>query len=289
MSEIYPFESHYFERDGIRLHYLDEGAGEPVVMVHGNPTWSFYYRRWVTALKDRYRVIVPDHIGCGLSDKPGDDRYPYRLERRAADLEALLDSLDVRGNITLVAHDWGGMIAMHYAVSHPDRVRRIILLNTAAFHLPANKSIPMSLRLARSPIGALLVRGMNLFSLGLLAGGIKRRRLSPEERAGYLRPYDSWQNRIAVHRFVQDIPLKPGDPSYATVSKVQDGLERLRDIPVLLFWGMKDFVFDADFLAEWDRLLPHARVVRFEDAGHLVLEDAFDEIRETSDEFLATT
>ena len=289
MSETYPFESHFFERDGIRLHYLDEGAGEPVVMVHGNPTWSFYYRRWVTALKDRYRVIVPDHIGCGLSDKPGDDGYPYRLERRAADLEALLDSLQVRGNITLVAHDWGGMIAMHYAVSHPDRVRRIILLNTAAFHLPANKSIPMSLRLARSPIGALLVRGMNLFSLGLLAGGIKRRRLSPEERAGYLRPYDSWKNRIAVHRFVQDIPLKPGDPSYATVTKVQDGLERLRDIPVLLFWGMKDFVFDADFLAEWERLLPHARVVRIEDAGHLVLEDAFDEIRETSDEFLATT
>jgi len=289
VSETYPFESHFFERDGIRLHYLDEGAGEPVVMVHGNPTWSFYYRRWVTALKDRYRVIVPDHIGCGLSDKPGDDGYPYRLERRAADLEALLDSLQVRGNITLVAHDWGGMIAMHYAVSHPDRVRRIILLNTAAFHLPANKSIPMSLRLARSPIGALLVRGMNLFSLGLLAGGIKRRRLSPEERAGYLRPYDSWKNRIAVHRFVQDIPLKPGDPSYATVTKVQDGLERLRDIPVLLFWGMKDFVFDADFLAEWERLLPHARVVRIEDAGHLVLEDAFDEIRETSDEFLATT
>jgi len=289
VSDPYPFKPHYFERDGIRLHYLDEGEGSPVVMVHGNPTWSFHYRRWVTALKDRYRVIVPDHIGCGLSDKPGDDRYPYRLERRAADLEALLDSLRVDSDITLVAHDWGGMIAMHYAVSHPARVRRIILLNTAAFHLPATKSMPLSLRLARGPIGALLVRGMNLFSHGVIARGLKRCRLSPEERAGYLRPYDSWKNRIAVHRFVQDIPLKEGDPSYAEVTKVQDGLERLRDIPVILFWGMKDFVFDHHFLAEWERRLPHARVVRFEDAGHLVLEDAFEEIRKTSDEFLATT
>ena len=289
MSDPHSFKSHFLERDGLRLHYVDEGAGEPVVMVHGNPTWSFYYRRWVDALKNRYRVIVPDHIGCGLSDKPGDDRYPYRLERRAADLEALLDSLGIDSDITLVAHDWGGMIAMHYAVSHPERVRRIILMNTAAFHLPASKSMPLSLRLARGPIGALLVRGMNLFSRGALAFGLKRYRLSPEERAGYLRPYDSWKNRIAVHRFVQDIPLKQSDPSYAAVSYVQDGLDRLRDIPVILFWGMKDFVFDHEFLAEWERRLPHARVVRFEDAGHLVLEDAFEEIRKTSDEFLATT
>jgi len=289
VSEPYPFQRHYFERDGLRLHYLDEGQGAPIVMVHGNPTWSFYFRRWVTALKDRYRVIVPDHIGCGLSDKPGDDRYPYRLERRAADLEALLDSLGIDSDITLVAHDWGGMIAMHYAVSHPQRVRRIILLNTAAFHLPESKSMPISLRLARGPIGALLVRGMNLFSRGTLSLGLKRCRLSPEERAGYLQPYDSWRNRIAVHRFVQDIPLKESDPSYAAVSKVQAGLDKLRDIPVILFWGMKDFVFDHHFLAEWERRLPHARVVRIEDAGHLVLEDAFEEIRQTSEEFLATT
>ncbi len=289
MSEPYPFAHHYFERDGLRLHYLDEGQGAPVVMVHGNPTWSFYFRRWVAALRDRYRVIVPDHIGCGLSDKPGDDRYPYRLERRAADLEALLDSLGIDDDITLVAHDWGGMIAMAYAVSHPERVRRIMLLNTAAFHLPESKSMPISLLLARSPIGALLVRGMNLFSRGTLSLGLKRCRLSPEERAGYLQPYDSWRNRIAVHRFVQDIPLKESDPSYGAVSKVQAGLDRLTDIPVILFWGMKDFIFDHHFLAEWERRLPHARVVRFEDAGHLVLEDAFEEIRQASEEFLATT
>ena len=157
-------EAKYFDRDGLRLHYVDQGDGAPVVMVHGNPTWSFYYRRWVDALKDRFRVIVPDHIGCGLSDKPGDDRYSYRLEDRAADLEALLDSLEIRSDITLVAHDWGGMIAMHYAVKHPERIRRIILLNTSAFHLPTSKPMPLSLRLARGPIGAFLVKYSFTFS-----------------------------------------------------------------------------------------------------------------------------
>ena len=112
MSDPYPFQRHYFERDGLRLHYLDEGQGAPIVMVHGNPTWSFYFRRWVTALRDRYRVIVPDHIGCGLSDKPGDDRYPYRLKRRAADLEAPSDSLGIDSDTPLAAHDGAGMTAL---------------------------------------------------------------------------------------------------------------------------------------------------------------------------------
>jgi haloalkane dehalogenase len=132
-KEIYPFTGRFFDRGGgIRMHYVDEGAGEPVVMVHGNPTWSFYFRHLVIALRDRHRCIVPDHVGCGLSDKPGDDGYAYVLGSRVDDLEALLDSLDVKRDITLVVHDWGGMIGFAYATRHPERIRRIVLLNTAS-------------------------------------------------------------------------------------------------------------------------------------------------------------
>ena len=127
---------------GAELHYLDEGQGEPVVMVHGNPTWSFYYRKLVEALRRSTATIVPDHIGCGLSDKPDDDRYDYTLERRVADLESLLDHLGVDRGITLVVHDWGGMIGMGFAARHPERIARLVILNTAAFHLPPRSRFP---------------------------------------------------------------------------------------------------------------------------------------------------
>ena len=116
--EDYPFEGRFLDLDGVRMHYLDEGAGPPVIMVHGNPTWSYYYRHLILALRDRYRVIVPDHVGCGLSDKPDEGSYPYRLERRVRDLERLIDHVELDGKVTLVVHDWGGMIGMAWAAHH---------------------------------------------------------------------------------------------------------------------------------------------------------------------------
>lgn len=277
--ELYPFVGSYLNLNGNALHYLDEGAGEPVVMVHGNPTWSFYYRTLITALRDRYRVVVPDHMGCGLSDKPDDARYSYKLASRVADLEALLKHLGVNRNITLVLHDWGGMIGMAYAVKHPGQIRRLVLLNTGAFHLPKSKPLPPSIGFCRdSQLGALLVRGANIFSRAAVRWCCTRRPMSREVREGYLRPYDSWRNRVAVLRFVQDIPLRPGDPSYELVSATERGLEQFRGTPTLICWGDRDFVFDQHFLAEWQRRLPQAEVHRFADAGHYVLEDAGEEI-----------
>jgi cis-3-alkyl-4-acyloxetan-2-one decarboxylase len=279
VAELYPFTGHTTELHGHRLHYLDEGTGPPVVMVHGNPTWSFYYRDLVRALRKDRRCIVPDHIGCGRSAKPSLDAYPYTLERRVADLEELLDGLGIRENITLVVHDWGGMIGFAYAVRHPERIARIVVLNTAAFLLPAGKPLPWSLRLIRNtPFGPLLVRGLNAFSRGAARYCCTRRPMSAEVREGYLEPYGSWADRVAVLRFVQDIPLKPGDPSYALVRETQDHLDRLADKPMLVCWGMRDFVFDAQFLAEWERRFPKAEVHRFADAGHYVLEDAAEDV-----------
>ena len=268
----------YLDLQGLRYHYLDEGSGEPVVMLHGNPTWSFYYRELVRGLSSEYRTVVPDHIGCGLSDKPGDDRYDYTLRRRVEDLEALLDHLGLRENLTLVLHDWGGMIGMAYAHRHPERVKRLVLLNTAAFHLPAGKRLPWSLWLGRNtPLGPVLIRGLNAFCRGA-ARFCAVRPLPPAVRAGFLAPYDSWANRVAVLRFVQDIPLAPGDPGYDLVTAVQEGLGQFRRVPTLICWGERDFVFDGDFLAEWRRRLPEAEMHTFPEAGHYLLEDAHERI-----------
>ncbi len=289
MSGLYPFAPHYIEVGGRsaggdtsstshRMHYVDEGEGDPVLMVHGNPTWSFFYRDLIGELKSSHRVIAPDHIGCGRSDKPTDSRYDYTLSTRVADLGTLADSLDLR-NITLVVHDWGGMIGMAWAARHPDRIARLVVMNTAAFPLPADKSFPASLALARSAgIGALLVRGVNAFSRGAVRYCVTRRRMSKAVAAGYLEPYDSWAHRIAVHRFVQDIPVKESDRSYPIMKETADALVHLADKPMLICWGLKDFVFGQQFLDEWVRRFPSADVQRFDDCGHYILEDAGEEI-----------
>jgi cis-3-alkyl-4-acyloxetan-2-one decarboxylase len=287
VSDLYPFQSHFVSLDGLRYHYLDEGAGEPIIMLHGNPTWSFYYRRLALALRDSYRCIVPDHIGCGLSDKPGDSGYHYTLSQRVRDLEGLLDHLGMTRDLTLVLHDWGGMIGMAYASRRPEAVRRLIILNTAAFHLPKGKRLPWSLRLCRHRlVGPLMVRGLNAFCRGAASWCCRRRPMTPEIRQAYLSPYNSWQNRIAILRFVQDIPLRSGDSCYDLVSEVQNGLHRFGQVPMLICWGEKDFVFDQDFLAEWVRRFPQAEVRKFHDAGHYVLEDAAEEIIPLVREFL---
>lgn len=283
---LYPFTVHYLNLSGLRYHYLDEGRGEPLVMLHGNPTWSFYYRNLVLGLRDKYRVVVPDHIGCGLSDKPGDSRYEYSLRQRVTDLEALVDHLGLPDNLTLVLHDWGGMIGMAFAHRHPERIRRLVILNTAAFPLPQGKRLPWSLRWCRTPlIGPLLVRGFNAFCRGA-ARYCVRKPMPAEVRNAYLAPYDSWRNRIAVLRFVQDIPLTATDRGFDLVKEVADDLHRFASLSMLICWGEQDFVFDHFFLDEWRRRFPQAEVHVFPDAGHYVLEDAGTEILPLIRDFL---
>ena len=277
-DHLYPFESHWLDLDGLRYHYLDEGDGEVVVAVHGNPTWSFYYRDLVKALSDDWRVVVPDHMGCGLSDKPSDDDYDYTLSRRIDDFGALMDDLDL-ADINLVVHDWGGMIGLGWAVRNPERIKRLVILNTAAFHLPRSKSFPWQLWMVRdTPLGPLMVRGFNAFSRGASRVACTRKALSKEVRDGYCAPYDSWADRIATLRFVQDIPLRPGERGYDIISDTAARLDELSDRPVLVCWGGKDFVFDHHFLEEWLRIYPDAEVHRFPDCGHYILEDASEEI-----------
>lgn len=286
--ELYPFKSHFFQHGDIKQHYLDEGSGPPVVMVHGNPTWSFYYRNLVKLLKGRYRCIVPDHVGCGYSDKPDDTRYSYTLEQRVDDLDALLNHLGITENVTLIVHDWGGMIGMGWASRYPERIARLVVFNTAAFHLPKSKAFPPALRLGRNTAaGAFLIRAFNAFCVSATRVCVKRKPLPPEVKKAYLEPYNNWKNRIAVARFVQDIPLKPGDPAYAVVDEVQQGLGRFKNKPMMICWGSQDFVFSDHFLEEWVKYFPQAEVHRFPDYGHYILEDAATEIDALINNFFA--
>ena len=287
-QNLYPFESHWLDIAGIQMHYLDEGPRDApiVLMVHGNPTWSFYYRNLVLALRDRYRCIVPDHIGCGLSDKPSDARYAYTLAQRISDLTALMDHIEPRTPVNLIVHDWGGMIGFGWAVERPDQIASMVIANTAAFPLPAEKKLPAALWLVRdTKLGAILVQGLNAFS-GIAARVAFKKPVSVEVRKAYTGPYDSWDNRIATLRFVQDIPLKAGDPGYDIVQASEAGLQNFSNKPCLIAWGEKDFVFDLHFLNKWKKIFPHASVLSYPDCGHYIFEDAGQTLTQAVSDFL---
>lgn len=274
LIEAQGFTPRFFTRDGLSMHYLDEGKGEPVLMVHGNPSWCWLYRDVVKALRGSHRCIVPDHIGMGLSDRPDDTRYRYTLDSRVADLEALVDRTIGEEPLTLIVHDWGGAIGCAWAVRHPERVRRLVVLNTAAYPMLPHKRLPGVLGLVRNTaLGAFLVEKLNAFALGTAWIGAASRRLSKAERAAYVAPYDTALARRAVLRFVQDIPLAEGDPAWNTLVETGEGLAKLADKPALILWGLKDFVFDRDYFDEWCRRFPRAEAIAFADAGHYVLED----------------
>ncbi len=271
-SKDYPFAPSICKLAGGKLSYIDIGEGPVVVMLHGNPTWSFYYRNLANLLKDTYRVIVPDHLGCGLSDKPQD--YPYRLTDHIDNLQFLLQSLDIT-TCSLIVHDWGGAIGMGYAARFPQYIQSLVFLNTAAF---PSKRIPWRIRLCRTPLlGPLLIRGFNAFAAAAVHMAVTKK-LPGHVAEGYLLPYNTWENRIATLRFVQDIPLNENHPSWTTLLEIEKGLSLFRQTPMLIAWGGKDFCFNDHFYREWQQRFPQAECHYFADAGHYVLEDAFDRI-----------
>ena len=290
LNASFDFESKSFDRNSHRLAYIDEGAGNPVVMLHGNPTWSYYYRSVINALKGTHRCLVPDHIGMGRSDNPPLAKYPYTIESRIDDIEAWLEHLGITQDITLIVQDWGGMIGMGYATWHPDRIKRIIATNTGCSRLPKSKPFPTSLWLGRNTrLGAWLILQHNLFCKLAAKWCVKRAPLPPDVKAMYLQPHDTPANRVAVLRFVQTIPLKPTDPEYGLVVGIEEKLKLLSHVPTLLLWGMMDFVFDKHFLAEWQRHFPQAVTHTWPDCGHYLLEDAPAEAIERIRQFVSST
>lgn len=291
---LYPFESKFIEipksetsAEKVRMHYVEKGETAPVsdgaaesepqrtiLCVHGNPTWSFTYRRILNELSDQARVVAVDHIGCGLSDKPQD--YSYTLEQHVGNLARLIEQLDLR-RITLLVHDWGGAIGLGAALKVPTRIEQFVILNTAAFPPPY---VPWRIAACRLPwVGELGVRGLNLFARAATKMTLNRLpRLDPAVAAGLLAPYHNWDSRVAIARFVQDIPRRRSQATWQTLANIEEGLAIFADRPVRIVWGMKDWCFRPECLTRLEQIFPQAQTTRLADVGHYVMEEAADEV-----------
>jgi pimeloyl-ACP methyl ester carboxylesterase len=284
LAELYPFQPQNFTTPGgARMSYVDEGPrhDEAVLMLHGNPTWSFYYRNLIQELSPTMRCVAPDHIGMGLSEKPAN--YDYSLATRIADIEALVARLGLR-KVHLVVHDWGGAIGFGWAGRHPEQVGRIVITNTAAFLAP---KIPLRIAICRFPgVGPWAVRALNAFAGPATWMAMSRRKLTDTERAGYLYPYGSAANRVAVAAFVLDIPMEQAHRTWQTLQEVEQKLQLFRHHQVQIIWGGRDFCFNDYFLTRWRQIFPQATADRIPDAGHYVLEDAGDDALGLAEGFL---
>jgi pimeloyl-ACP methyl ester carboxylesterase len=295
---LYPFHSRYWSMPyGLRLHYVDEGPGSTddetptetptalssgarpmedacVLAVHGNPTWSFYYRALVQAIRPTHRVLAVDHLGFGLSSKP--QSYAYSLANHTERLVQFIESLDLR-RIVMVVHDWGGAIGLGASLRCLDRMAGLVVLNTGAFVPPY---IPLRIAACRLPwVGSWAIRYANAFALGATRMAIHRLpRLDDEVASGLLAPYDTPANRVGIDGFVRDIPLSPLHPTYGVLQNLEMYLPELQNLPIRLVWGMKDWCFRPECLRRFQSYWPDAQCLKLDDVGHYVMEEAPEEV-----------
>jgi len=270
----FPFEPRYMNAGDVRLHYVDEGPPDapPLLFVHGNPTWSYLWRRPIAELSAQGRRCVAfDHMGFGRSDKPP-LLARYTLQAHMENAVALIDGLDLR-DVTLVAHDWGGPIGLGAMLERSDRLRDAVLVNTWAWELPS--FVPPFIREFRTEgLGEILALGGNLF-VESIPGGMANRDTDPVMMNAYRAPFPDYWSRVGMLAFQRDIPLTERDRSARRMGAIHDRLLEL-DVPVTMIWGMRDPVFQPVFLDQWRELFPQARVFELEDAAHFVPEDRPD-------------
>lgn len=275
-----PYQSRYAQVAGYKMHYLDEGAGPVVILLHGNPTWCFYYRNLFRELRQYFRVIAPDHIGCGLSDHPTDAHF--RAVDRIAHLQELLSQLKI-GKFSLVMHDWGGPIGTGLAVRMVPCIEKLVYLNTT---LTETESLPRVIKTAANPlVGPLLTKYTKRF-LKLTTGIGAATKLPKEVRAGYYYPYKTSARRQALWDFVDDIPFDSSHPSYSEMMNMAEKLPELSHVPVQIVWGLRDICFHREMLNKVAQHFPQAHIREIPDASHLVLEDAPEICLETIRSFL---
>ena len=278
---LYPFTSKWLDLSTGRMHYVDEGTGEPLLFVHGTPTWSFEWRDMIRALSPTYRCIAPDHLGFGLSDRPRN--FPYTPEAHAQNLAEFIQKLNP-DPFTLVVHDYGGPIGLPICLEHPERVKRLALLNTWMWSFVGDRDMERKARIAGSGLGRLLYRWAN-FSLRVITPSAygDRSKLTPQIHRQYLDRFpDHWSREAVLWRLAQSIL---GSSHY--YDTLWQKREKLGGRPTLIIWGMKDSAFQPHQLARWREVLPSARVIELDNAGHWPHEEAPDRVIDEIRNFLA--
>jgi haloalkane dehalogenase len=268
-EELYPFESHYADVDGARVHYIDEGNGPPLLLMHGNPTWSFLYRDLIIGLRDRYRCIAIDYPGFGLSQAASG--YSYTPAEHANVVEDLFVRLDVK-DVTMMVQDWGGPIGFAAATRHPDRFAAFVIGNTWAWP-KSDPGTQVFSRLLGGPIGGYLILRRNFFVEKIIPQNVKRKKLPEAVMEAYRGPFPTPESRQPLHVFPREIL-----GSRALLAEVEKGLPALSDRPALIVWPTKDIAFREPERRRWEEIFPNHRTVMLEGAGHYIQEDAAEEI-----------
>ena len=269
-ERLYPFEDRHLALDGAQLHYVDEGEGPPLLMLHGNPTWSFLYRDIITGLRDRFRCLAVDYPGFGLSVAP--PGYGFTPAEHAGVLERFVTELDL-DDLTLMVQDWGGPIGFSVAGRHPERFSAFVIGNTFAWPMTANRGARFFSAFMGGPIGGVLINRFNLFVEGALGRGIRRHKLPPEVMDAYRGPFPTPASRRPVHVFPREIVA-----STPFLAEVERGLDALRDRPALIVWPERDPAFRASERERWERIFADHRTVTLRGAGHYIQEEAPEEI-----------
>jgi haloalkane dehalogenase len=281
-DELFPFASHFADVRGAEVHYIDEGEGPVFLCLHGNPTWSFLYRHIVRGLRDQFRCIAVDYPGFGLSTPPAG--YGYTIAEHARVVEGFVEHLDLR-DITMMVQDWGGPIGFWVATHHPERFRAFVIGNTWAWPISGDRATEwFSKALGSAGPGGLLVKRADIFTNVFMRGGIKRKKLTLDERFMYQRPHPTPESRVPVHVMPREI-LAARD----LLSEVQDGLGQVADKPALIVWGDKDQAFRRPQRLRWERTFPNHRTEILRGASHYIQEDAPDEIVAAIKEWWPTT
>jgi haloalkane dehalogenase len=280
----FPFEPRFADVDELRIHYVDEGPRDapPILMLHGNPTWSYMYRQPIASLTERgHRCVAFDHMGFGRSTKPAQPRR-YILSTHVQNAIELIDQLDLN-EVTLVCHDWGGPIGLAAALERLQRVRAVVAMNTWAWELPS--FLPGFLRQFRGEgLGEILALANNAV-VESIPGGMSRRQVDPTMMEAYRAPFPDYWSRLGTLAFIRDIPLTENDVSAPLMGHIHESLAGL-NVPLLLVWGMRDRVFVPAFLDQWQAIFPDSHKVELQ-AGHYIVEDSPDEVTDAIHEFVS--
>jgi haloalkane dehalogenase len=277
----YPFKSRWMDLSAGRMHYVDEGEGDPFLLVHGTPTWSFEWRHLIRAFAPTHRCIAADHIGFGLSDRP--PNFSYTPEAHAENLARFVERLDP-GPFTLIVHDYGGPIGLPLCLRHPERVERLVLLNTWMWSFTGDRDMERKARIAGGRLGRLLYRWANL-SLRVITpqAYADKSKLTREIHRQFLERFpDRWSREAVLWSLAK--ALLGSSRYYDSLWRER---EKLRGRPALIVWGMKDPAFQPRQLARWREVLPSARVMELEDVGHWPHEEAPDRVISEIRDFLS--